>query len=1578
MTDQVEKTIVIKVSQAGVSEFAESLTKIATASDNIGNKIGSLSKQIGSLMTSISSVPNIKGFTSSLRSLILLSGKVGNVGGLKSLAKAIKPLAIAMNTLSGATFDATRFSNNIQTLTLLGNADMSGLAILGSTIQNFGKQLASIPIIDTANIKNMTLSVSSLRNMVDKLPTDYTNLQAMSTSLQTFVTSLGALNVSNIDMSSLITQLNSISRFAVKDLSTLSSSAEYIRDFVNKLASLSVVAIDFGLISTQITTLKTSLTGLSGLSVGLDKVVVSIQNAVIGLAGISGAKVINIPINPSTLTGLAQLSSKLSFILSLIREINTVPIQIKGLTALTDQMGVLSSSVATMRANLATLNTKLNTTGTSTKRVSTAMASTSVAVHSTNRALHFFRTALTTIGFTIFMKLIRETIDEFIELRSRVLLTAESLEAYTESLEGMFRISNEVRASIGSMSKLFNKFHISLKPFGATIAQSTALVKALGQSIKISGSNTAEQRAFYVQFGQAIQSGLLRGREFRSMLESNLYMSRLLAKELAGGSLGKLRQLAFSGQLSTLTVTNAILKNQKKINKDFSRVGVTISDMFILIKNELVSVMMEWDKTLNQSKAFIGTLEFIRDNIKQVITGVGVFVGTTMIQLLIQFKLLSKLTKGLGAGLLVFGIRKMYKESKLFRDSLSNAVTYIDDLINGSTSLSIIWEALRGHVRDFIGFFKDFNADLFFLTIEEQLVKVMALLDAIWRLDFSKSALGLSFSDVISYFTGTEMQSGGVFGFLTGNVNDDNIAEFEKSLKKYKKLRTDFLIKGQSDWSPGLEFNLLSEGSLAKFGNINLDLKNFFSKNAYQDLSDFAEELQGINVTIDILEKKLNRVGTLRGFEDTKAVFKDIGTYLKDATGATALFENEIKNLKSKKLSLQIEFGKTDIEENVLESMDEMATVVREMESTLYDKDVTLNSEMWQKYQKIFREHTGTLNAIKQSLSKNYELTDINEEIESSRKNLLSIESLPDIESTIDVNMRFGEISEEYKLKRKALTEEIKDTKKKVEEELAEQIKIDPLESGLFLKYFDALLAKTDITWTPDLKIKPKGMVMTDIMELGSFKKELESISVDIDGLSLVEQGDLTQYQAYIDKLFKLNKLTADFAALYSKTGIIPLKEKAKLDKLTSGVKAFESTLNGLGETANTPITKLKDLKEQLRGFIALTTEEDMSDFLKTFISKANEANVSIEAMADNLKNMFSDENIFKSLEQFVATGGKFDILTDFYGKVSKIGEISKREMASIIKDNKKMLDLAGDDAEKAIIAIHNLRAFIEEQKLTEGDRFGKGVLEGFKELYKEYSDIIGQINGLTVQIFDDFALEASKYFLGLEEDWKGFLQNMLKSISETTFKMLLYGENGILAKIATALDYEGFTKLKIADVAKEGADVAKEAVPAIMDAAAVGSTDVAIIGLGATAGFTSSALALVTGASYSLALALSAATASAGAKAGMDIVGSAGTLLSLAVPTGTGQTGGNADKGNPIWVGETGRELFIPDQKGHIYNNANSESKNKKMAEGSQNVTIMNYTDKNQYLSALNSPKGRRAIINTIGKEMNRNSGRG
>jgi len=106
---------------------------------------------------------------------------------------------------------------------------------------------------------------------------------------------------------------------------------------------------------------------------------------------------------------------------------------------------------------------------------------------------------------------------------------ADSSEEFHSALEGVRVIATQTTTSLESTANLYARISQAGKDLGVTQEQALEVTRAINQSIQISGGSAASADAAITQMIQALQSGVLRGEEFNSMMEQAPRLTTALA-----------------------------------------------------------------------------------------------------------------------------------------------------------------------------------------------------------------------------------------------------------------------------------------------------------------------------------------------------------------------------------------------------------------------------------------------------------------------------------------------------------------------------------------------------------------------------------------------------------------------------------------------------------------------------------------------------------------------------------------------------------------------------------------------------------------------------------------------------------------------------------------------------------------------------------------------------------------------------------------------------------------------------------------------------------------------------------------
>lgn len=221
--------------------------------------------------------------------------------------------------------------------------------------------------------------------------------------------------------------------------------------------------------------------------------------------------------------------------------------------------------------------------------------------------------------------------DEATKVRNRINTVIEGSSQRLAAEEQVFQIAQRTRQEYGATAQLFSRTTQAARGLGRSQGEVLQFVEAVQKTNLISGSTTQEASAAATQLAQGLASNRLQGDELRSILENNVALSQILAQELAGGSVGKLREMGTSGELTAQAVIDAVLRRQEEINRRFNASSPLISQGLTYLNNALIRYVGIVDQAYGASERLGEFLRWIGDNVPGIaaaILGLGAALTT--------------------------------------------------------------------------------------------------------------------------------------------------------------------------------------------------------------------------------------------------------------------------------------------------------------------------------------------------------------------------------------------------------------------------------------------------------------------------------------------------------------------------------------------------------------------------------------------------------------------------------------------------------------------------------------------------------------------------------------------------------------------------------------------------------------------------------------------------------------------------------------------------------------------------------------------------------------------------------------
>lgn len=218
-------------------------------------------------------------------------------------------------------------------------------------------------------------------------------------------------------------------------------------------------------------------------------------------------------------------------------------------------------------------------------------------------------TAVVTTGGYLLSHLV-DVSDRYSLLESRLKLVTNGTGELQAAQQGLYNISKLTRTEYGTTAGLYTRLERSTKTLNYSQQDLLTVTGSISKALVVSGASAQESNAALQQLGQGLASGVLRGQEFNSVMEQTPRVAEMLADGL-GVSIGKLREMAEAGELTTETVINALMSQADTVDAEFSQMTTTVAQAKTVLKTVYESIINDGAKSASITEGLSGAvLEF--------------------------------------------------------------------------------------------------------------------------------------------------------------------------------------------------------------------------------------------------------------------------------------------------------------------------------------------------------------------------------------------------------------------------------------------------------------------------------------------------------------------------------------------------------------------------------------------------------------------------------------------------------------------------------------------------------------------------------------------------------------------------------------------------------------------------------------------------------------------------------------------------------------------------------------------------------------------------------------------------------
>jgi tape measure domain-containing protein len=214
-----------------------------------------------------------------------------------------------------------------------------------------------------------------------------------------------------------------------------------------------------------------------------------------------------------------------------------------------------------------------------------------------------------------------QTADEYANLAARIKLATGEGELFDQAMGRVQQIALDTNSALQGTGNLFARLTDAGKNAGLSaevaVSQALDLTESINQAVQLSGSSAQASDAALTQLIQGLQSGVLRGEEFNSVMEQSPRLARALADGL-GVTTGELRKMANEGRLTSEVVIGALKSQADTLKSEFETLPPTVGRAVQNLATSWTIYVGEADKATGASQLAANAIDALAKNLDTV------------------------------------------------------------------------------------------------------------------------------------------------------------------------------------------------------------------------------------------------------------------------------------------------------------------------------------------------------------------------------------------------------------------------------------------------------------------------------------------------------------------------------------------------------------------------------------------------------------------------------------------------------------------------------------------------------------------------------------------------------------------------------------------------------------------------------------------------------------------------------------------------------------------------------------------------------------------------------------------------
>lgn len=282
-----------------------------------------------------------------------------------------------------------------------------------------------------------------------------------------------------------------------------------------------------------------------------------------------------------------------------------------------------SGAVRRLVADANTVGPAFGSAASSTSAFSARAASASGVVRQLTSEIGSMMAQVASVaGLVMLARNVAQVADEYQGIAARIRIATKDQAEFQAGLDGVFQVALRTSTAVQQTGELFTRVAQAGKAMNVSQQDALKLTETINQAIQLTGGSAASSQAAITQLIQALNSGVLRGEEFNSVMEQAPRLAQALADSL-GLTIGQLRTMAQEGKISSEVIIRALQQQSKAIQAEFDKLPPTLGRAITNLRTSWIQFVGSLDEGGRISGSLAAVVDTLAKNLDAVASAAG-------------------------------------------------------------------------------------------------------------------------------------------------------------------------------------------------------------------------------------------------------------------------------------------------------------------------------------------------------------------------------------------------------------------------------------------------------------------------------------------------------------------------------------------------------------------------------------------------------------------------------------------------------------------------------------------------------------------------------------------------------------------------------------------------------------------------------------------------------------------------------------------------------------------------------------------------------------------------------------------